>query len=307
VTRPYRFAETNGVRIAFRPELEGGGRAFGRDFMPVVGHLFGHVGRLYEMCCGAGYIGFSLLALGHCDELVLSDINPEAIDAVNETIRTNGLEEKVTVYQSDALKDIPSEEKWDLAVSNPPHFPTEVTGVPNLLTDDVGWDMHRDFFNGVADHLEPGGSILFCENSQGGEPEVFLSLIEEAGLAHVRTIWYTGGVADPCYYFLWVKKALPGLAYEDEPKAAVLPLRDEPDGAVATTAGHSYSLRLVNETDRVIRPLLLDDSGTRMFWRPFEVMEPGAETQAPVVGLRAGKYEVRDRIGDTTLARMVVS
>ena len=123
MTRPYEFAETNGVRVAWQPELEGGGRTFGRDFVPVVGHLFGRVGRLYEMCCGAGYIGFSLLAHGNCDELVLSDINPAAIEAVHETIRINGLEDRVTVYQSDALASIPDGEEWDLVVSNPPHFP----------------------------------------------------------------------------------------------------------------------------------------------------------------------------------------
>ena len=176
VTGPYQFVEANGVRIAWQPELEGGGRTFGRDFVPVVGHPFGRVGRLCEMCCGAGYIGFSLLAAEKCDELVLSDINPAAIEAVRETIRINGLEDRVTVYQSDALASIPDGEEWDLVVSNPPHFPMEVTGGPNLLFDDVGWRMHRDFFNDVGDHLAPAGSILFQENSLGGEPEVFLPL-----------------------------------------------------------------------------------------------------------------------------------
>ena len=147
MTRPYEFVETNGVRVAWQPELEGGGRTFGQDFGPVVGHLFGRVGRLCEVCCGAGFIGFSLLAHGYCDELVLSDINPAAIEAVHETIRINGLEDRVTVYESDALASIPDGEEWDLVVSNPPHFPMEVTGVPNLLFDDVGWRMHRDFFN----------------------------------------------------------------------------------------------------------------------------------------------------------------
>ena len=120
--RALSIAECHGLKVAWKPGLEGGGLNFGQDFVPLVSHLFGSVGRLYEFCAGPGYIGFSLLALGYCEHLVLSDVNPRAIDSIRETIRINKLEEKVTVYQSDGLDDIPADERWDLVVSNPPHF-----------------------------------------------------------------------------------------------------------------------------------------------------------------------------------------
>ena len=109
-------------------------------------------------------------------------------------------------------------------------------------------------------------------------------------------------------FYLFFIEALPGLAFEEQPIAAVVPLRDHRDGAIAISAGRSYSLRLVNETDRVIRPLLLDDSGTRLFWRRFHVMKQAeAEDWDLRVAFGAGEYEVRDRIGGTRLAWIVAS
>jgi methylase of polypeptide subunit release factors len=217
VSRDYAVAEYNGLKVAWRPELDGGGRGFGQHYVPVVGHLFGHVDRLFEFCAGPGFIGFSLLALGHCDHLVLSDVNPRAIDAIRETIRINELEERVTVYQSDGLDDIPAHERWDLVVANPPHFQAQVRTEPSLLTDDPGWGLHREFYRRVGDFLAPGASLLIQENSEGSTPEDFFPLIADGGLIHIRTLWYARRKGKAKYYFLWIKKALPGLALHDHP------------------------------------------------------------------------------------------
>src|SRR5215212_221111 len=123
IERDHSVTEYHGLKLAWRPELSGGGRGFGQDYVPLVGHLFGRVGRLYEFCAGPGYIGFSLLANGLCDHLILSDLNPRAVEMMRETVRINELEAQVTVYESDGLDSIPAEEQWDLVVANPPHFP----------------------------------------------------------------------------------------------------------------------------------------------------------------------------------------
>ena len=123
VNDDYALAELNGLKLAWRPELDGGGRRFGRDFVPMVGHLFGRVTRLFEFCAGPGYIGFSLLASGQCDHLVLADVNPRAIDAnardsPAERPRRAGHDLRIGM----GLDDIPADERWDLVVANPPHF-----------------------------------------------------------------------------------------------------------------------------------------------------------------------------------------
>ncbi|MGZ9104358.1 MAG: hypothetical protein ACXW3M_00750, partial [Rhodoplanes sp.] len=55
-----------------------------------------------------GFIGFSLLAHDLCETLCVADINPEAVAACRRTVEANRLSDRVSVYQSDNLKDIPA-------------------------------------------------------------------------------------------------------------------------------------------------------------------------------------------------------
>lgn len=272
----------------------------------MVGHLFGHVNRLFEFCAGPGFIGFSLLASGLCDHLVLSDVKPRAVEAMRETVRINGLEEKVTVYRSNGLEDIPAHEQWDLVVSNPPHFPVQLFEHPSLITDDPDWRLHREFYRRVGDFLSPGGSLLLQENAEGSTPEDFLALIPEGGLSHIRTLWYSGGLSGAPFYFLWIKKELEGLAFDEDPQLMTVPLGDRGDAVLTAAAGRPCSMRLVNETGRPVRPQLLNDSGTSQLWLPLDEMAAGAIAQLPLVALRAGSFEIHDEAKDVTLARLVI-
>lgn len=110
----------DGLRFYDAPDLEGGGLTFGRDFVPIVRRLFGHVERAYEYCCGPGAIGFSLIANNLCDSLCLSDVNPKAVELCKRTARENNLEGRVDVYLSDCLEQIPSYEKGTSQCRTPP-------------------------------------------------------------------------------------------------------------------------------------------------------------------------------------------
>jgi hypothetical protein len=83
--------------------------------------------RVFEWCSGPGFIGFSMLAHGLCETLCLADINDEAVEACQKTIRDNRLEARVAVYESDNLTNIPREEQWDLVVGNPPFYRTNMS------------------------------------------------------------------------------------------------------------------------------------------------------------------------------------
>jgi methylase of polypeptide subunit release factors len=76
--------------------------------------------RAFEWCSGPGFIGFSTLGNGLCETLCLSDVNPAAAASCQHTIDVNKLADRVSVYQSDNLKNIPISEEWNLVVSNPP-------------------------------------------------------------------------------------------------------------------------------------------------------------------------------------------
>ena len=295
----------HGIDVAWRQELEGGGRGFGQDFIPLVEHMFGRVGRLFELCAGPGHIGFSLLAHGLCDHLVLGDVNPLAIEVLHETVRMNELEDRVTIYESDGLDSIPVDERWDLVVMNPPHFPAQVGKTSSLVLTDPEWGLHRRFFGGVADFLNPGGSVLVCESTEGSTPDDFIPMIADGNLSHIHTMWYSGSRTLPIFYFMWAKKALPGVAFDDDPVVLDVPLRETPGAPVVAPAGRPCSVHLVNEVGRPVRPQVFDDSGVSQLWLRLDRIPDGAKAQLPVMALRAGEYELRDRIEDVTVGRLV--
>ena len=301
----HSVTKLHGLDVAFRQELEGGGRGFGQDFIPLVEHMFGRVGRLFELCAGPGWVGFSLLAKGLCDHLVLGDVNPRAIEVLHETVRMNGLEDRVTIYETDVLDGIPADERWDLVVVNPPHFSEPIGKNSTLVLTDPEWQLHRSVYGSVADFLNPGGSVLMLENTEGSRPDEFIPMIADGGLSHMRTMWYSGSEALPIFYFMWAQKALPGMTFDDEPVALDVPLRETPGEPVVAPGGRPCAVQLENETGRPVGPRVLDGSGNSQLWVRLDKLPAGAKMQLPVMALKPGEYEVRDRIEDVTVGRLV--
>lgn len=179
--RPSRHVRYAGIGISYRAELDGGGTGFGQDFISFfTARGMPKQKRIFEWCCGPGFISFSLLGHGFCETLCLADINPDAVASCEQTMRVNKLGERVSVYHSDNLKSIPSSEKWDLVVSNPPHFVDQYEG--DIRAHDPDWRIHRDFFATIGDFLAPGGVIVLQENNRGSTVEDFRQMIEQSGL-----------------------------------------------------------------------------------------------------------------------------
>lgn len=107
------------------------GIEFGQDFIPFLRSCgMPKQPRLFEWCSGPGFIGFSMLGHGLCETLCLlcetlclADINPAAVRRCQNTVRLNHLEDRVSVYRSNNLN-----ERWNLVVSNPPHFIDQYEG-----------------------------------------------------------------------------------------------------------------------------------------------------------------------------------
>jgi predicted RNA methylase len=182
--RPSRRVRYGGIAIRYRAELDGGGTEFGQDFISFFkARGMPRQGRIFEWCSGPGFIGFSLLGNGLCETLCVADINPEAMASCRNTVRANGLDDRVSVHQSDNLKNIPRSEKWDVVVGNPPHFIDQYVG--DLRAHDPDWRIHREFFATIGDFLAPGGVLQ--ENNRGSTVETFRRMIEQSGLAIVFT------------------------------------------------------------------------------------------------------------------------
>mgnify|MGYP001257491635 FL=1 len=166
----YRIKKYRGLKVCYLNELDGGGTSFGQDYLSFIPRLSKKkFGRAYEWCAGPGFIGFSLLANGFCDSLCLSDVHPPAIAALKETVKINGLENKVSIYHSDSLDNIPNDEKWNIVVGNPPHYKKDPT-IKNLSEDNIrivldkDLNIHKRFFNKINQYLSSDGIILLQEN-----------------------------------------------------------------------------------------------------------------------------------------------
>ena len=188
------------ISVIYTGDLSGGGEFFGQDFIPIVKDLFGTVSRICDFGCGPGFIGFSLLAQGLCESLCLIDVNPKAVKICHETIKKNKLENKVSVYLSDGLSNIPSSEKWDLVVSNPPQFVNydDWTPIETLRSIDPDWNIHKQFYANVEKFLNPDGYVLFQENAGGTMrsrvvelvlPKIHTKIITESNLEVVDCFW----------------------------------------------------------------------------------------------------------------------
>lgn len=184
--KPYPIIQYKNIEVNYLWRLNGGGIILAYEFVHIVSQKIGKVGHVFEYCAGPGFIGFSLLANNLCDRLTLSDVNPKAIEVINETIRMNNLQDRVTVYQSDCLDSIPESEQWDLVVGNPP-WHLHSRNNKNIRVHDSGGAVHAQFYQGITKFLKPNGSILFVEGAEYTTADQFKDMIEENGLKVVES------------------------------------------------------------------------------------------------------------------------
>jgi hypothetical protein len=177
---PWRHKNLNGMRVHYVHRLDGGGSAFGQEYVPYLRNRgMPRQMRTFEWCAGPGFIGFSLLGGGLTETLCLADINPEAVAACRRTIADNAVGTRVDVYVSDNLASIPHSEQWDLVVGNPRIIPTSASAI-------FGGTIRSGAFtalsSGGSAPLKPGGVIVLQENSQGSTAETFPEMIAQADL-----------------------------------------------------------------------------------------------------------------------------
>ncbi len=271
----YRYETYQGIKVAWLPELDGGGRGIGQQNVYAVKKLFGRVDRIHEFCAGPGFIGFALLAEGLCNTLCLSDVNPLAIEAVNETIRINGLEDRVNVYLSDVLEGIPEDEKWDLVVANPPHQNMSQEGGRRLRAADPGWRLHKKFYACVRRFLKPNGSCLMWENYHGGNDEnTFLPMLKGSGLRFVASFMVNehfefkqvNSVRYPrtTNFFFWTALDHPQILFANkspatEVKVVISDVETARSDSLFLETGSKYEFKIQNDTQESVAIEFVDD------------------------------------------------
>jgi methylase of polypeptide subunit release factors len=186
--------------------IDGGGTEIYQEAVSVIQTLYPQhkFKRAFEWCAGPGILGFALLGSGVADSLCLADMYEPSLDAAKETIKNNNL--NVDVYVSNNLHEIPSHEQWDLIISNPPHFANTIQIWPNTdprLYVDKDWNLHKEFFNTVCNHLTIGGKIFLWEATWGSSVELIETMITGTGLA-IKNVNNSVSSNDPSYWY-WIE------------------------------------------------------------------------------------------------------
>ena len=102
--------------------------------------------------------------------MCLVDSNQVALEYARESLINTHYEKLVTTYNISSIKDLPNEEKFDLIVSNPPHFSSEVYWQEHIHHNlkqiylDPNWSIHTDFFQHIKSHLSDDGVIILQES-----------------------------------------------------------------------------------------------------------------------------------------------
>ena len=105
-------------------------------------------------------------------EVTASDISSDALDVARVNRQKYGLEDELTLLESDIWQKISTDAKYDLIISNPPYvgaeemasLPEEYRHEPNsaLEADDNGLALVTKILSGAADHLTENG-LIFVE------------------------------------------------------------------------------------------------------------------------------------------------
>ena len=179
------------INVFYLFEHNGGGTGPGQDYITVIKKRYPNrvFNKAYEWCSGPGFIAYSMLDHGICENICLSDIHDPALLCAEETMmyEPNQVKNNVSIYLLKDLALLPKHEMFDLVVAAPPHAPcyeveSKLTSNRNRITTDLNWEAHQNFFANIGDHLTTDGILLLQENHAGSTLEDFLPFIEKSGL-----------------------------------------------------------------------------------------------------------------------------
>lgn len=129
----------------------------------------GGVQSALDLCTGSGCLAILLAQVFPDAEIVGADVSDDALAVARENVGDYGLEEQVSLVQSDLFAGLKGQQ-FDLIVSNPPYvrtetvvnFPPEYAAEPALAHDggEDGLELVRLILRGAAAHLATGGVIV---------------------------------------------------------------------------------------------------------------------------------------------------
>lgn len=173
-----------------------------------------------DICCGVGIVGLTILSTLRKEavikEVVFSDINIFNIESLFKTLTINNLDSllgnTIRCYLSNGLNHIPSDERFDIIISNPPHYSEQsfskqdIPLSPNTLgTYDPGWSFHKSFYRECHNYLTKSGEVWFLENHSASDEKDFLPFIED-NEQHLKYVEKVEEPLDPRFFWMITQK-----------------------------------------------------------------------------------------------------
>ena len=186
-----KLAFDNGLKITWNQGDDGGGSSHYKDFLNAIGKEKKYKNCL-EWCAGLSAVAFSLLDAGTAENIVLMDLYEPALLQAKKNAIINNIAKKVDIRLCDKISNLPSTDKFDLVVSNPPHvdnadwldesqpdLPKEYKDHIVRITVDKDWQLHKEFFKNITDHLNPNADVFISETV---EWDFMVDWAKESGL-----------------------------------------------------------------------------------------------------------------------------
>ncbi len=128
--------------------------------------------KILEIGTGSACMAIATALVFEDAHIVATDISPDALAVAQKNIEFYGLENRITLIQSDLFDQIPHNLKFDVIMSNPPYvdqedmesLPSEYLHEPKLALESGrdGLFHTRKILEKAADYLTPEG-VLFVE------------------------------------------------------------------------------------------------------------------------------------------------
>jgi hypothetical protein len=200
IKHEYTKTLSSGIQMSFSHLLDGGGANCSEDIVNVLKTLRTEkYQNTLEWCAGMGAIGFDIL--GH--DLTESVVFHEAINFAAPPIIRNALDndllERVKVHIGNTIASLPTDEKFDLVVANPPHVddffaffrnsrmqggtPTSFLSAARMCVDHK-FAGHKEFFQNIRNYITDDADILLIENTDN---YLLKGWANENGLRHVSS------------------------------------------------------------------------------------------------------------------------
>jgi 16S rRNA G966 N2-methylase RsmD len=186
-TRTYE----NGFVLEYPTHMDGGGFEIKEELYSLIERIGKeHYGRALEWCSGVGPLGYDLLDKNKVDSVAFVDMHSPSIKSCLANATANKVADKISAYVCNEVTQIPTTEKFDLVVANPPHSGDRQTFIESLehlncvdntcrLIVDEGYEALQDFYANIKKYLNTGADIFI---TTGSNQEHYIAWAASGGL-----------------------------------------------------------------------------------------------------------------------------